>query len=465
MPFGATLHRSRSFWFDQAEPYHASEPLRGEQVSDICVIGGGINGISTAYHLRQQDASCNVALLEAEVVGFGASGRNAGQLIVTFGGTNFEANLRRFGAARMGEGWRYVAQGLERIEQFMARDGTSCDYTNTGFIEVSLIHESPALFNRYRNFVEAIGQSGLLQPLSADQMAAGFDSPYLGAGLYDSRGGQLDPLKLIRRLKAAAERLGASVYENSPVAHIDVSGSRIRVSTGAGTITCSKLVLATNAYTHLLDGLQSISASALQRPMIIHAGVTEPLPLDRWEAVGWVQRCGVNVLSKLFYSFGPTIDGRLVYVGGYHANMPKGRDMGQEINPGFIADGHRHLEQFFPAFRGIRTTQSWGGPISITYNAIPHIGAARDPRILYACGCWGHGMPLGMENGVTLAALALDRGSEHSETWFVRSPKAHWPNRVLVDLAAEPIVAMHRRNYRRLGAAMVPPLRFERYRA
>lgn len=455
-----TYHRGRSYWFDRASPYAPSEPLKGDQRADVCIIGGGINGVSTAYHLKQADPGCDVALIESEVVGFGASGRNAGQLIVTFGGGDFRANLRRFGAERMGAGWDYVDKGVQRIEQFIADEAIECDYTQTGFIEVSLRQDSPTLFDAYSRYVDQIGQRKSLTQLSADQMATAFDSPYLGAGIYDSRGGQLDPLKLVRGIKQGAERLGARVYENSPVAHIETSGAQIEVITGAGRIRCSKLVLATNAYTHLLDGLRTIDAERLQSPMMVYASVTEPLTPAQWEAVGWARRCGVNVLSELFYSFGPTIDGRLVYVSGYYLGFPRGRELGPEINTRFLTEGHGHLEQFFPALRGIKTVQTWGGPISITYDSVPHIGVSRDPRILYACGCWGHGMPIGARNGQTLAELALDRTTENTDMWFVRNPKKHWPNRVLVNFASNRIVSLRRSSNRRKGARMSPPLRF-----
>ncbi len=205
----------------------------------------------------------------------------------------------------MGEGWRYVARGLTRIEAFMADEGADCDYAPTGYIEARLRHDSPVLFDRYRDYIDAIGQGEAKTLLSSDEIAAEFDTPYLGAGLYDPRGGQLNPLKLLRQLKAAAERLGARCFENSPVIGVDVSGPTIRISTGMGTVTCSKLVLASNGYTHLLAGLDGIGASTLQRPMLIRAGVTAPLTSAQWEAVGWSRRCGVNVLSDLFYSFAP----------------------------------------------------------------------------------------------------------------------------------------------------------------
>lgn len=461
MSFEGLFHRARSYWFDSAPVYSPSPCLRGERKVDVCIIGAGINGLSTAYHLKKADAACEVALLEAEVVGFGASGRNAGQLIATFGGGDFRANVKRFGAERIGAGWSYVARGIEAIEALIEDEGIDCDYAGTGFVEVSLLSDGPKLFDDYCRYVDEIGQMPAMTLLSADEVKQGFASPYLGAAVYDRRGGQFHPIKFLRGLKHAAEQCGASIYENSPVARIETSGSEIEVITGMGRIRCNKLVLATNAYTHLLDGLQPIRAERFQSPMIVHASVTEPLTAAQWEAVGWAKRCGVNVLSDLFYSFGPTIDGRLVYVGGYFLGFPKGRDLGPEINTHFLKNGHAHLEQFFPALEGIKTVQTWGGPISITADYIPHVGVTSDPRILAACGCWGHGMPIGMQNGQTMADLALDMRTENSEAWFVRNPKKHWPNRTLVHFASNRIVSLRRSSNRRKGAKMSPPLGFD----
>src|ERR1700730_3573727 len=105
----AIWHRGRSHWFDASASYNPSEPLRGEVRVDCCIIGAGITGLSAAYHLEQLEPSASVALIEAEVVGYGGSGRNAGQLIVSFGrGDHLGVLVRRHGAENIGAAWTYA---------------------------------------------------------------------------------------------------------------------------------------------------------------------------------------------------------------------------------------------------------------------------------------------------------------------------------------------------------------------
>lgn len=455
-----THHRSRSHWFNQADAYLPSPPLEGENRVDVCVIGAGVTGLATAYNLRRKDAACSVAVLEAEVVGFGASGRNAGQLIVAFGGSSGGALLKKYGPIRVGEAFEYIGQGITAIEQLLADEGIDCDYDPTGYIEAALRVDGEAGLDGYGRFLDAIGQGGHMTRLTQAQVNDAVDSPYLGAAIHDARGGQFNPLKLVRGLKRAAEARGAAVYENSPVVGIDTDGATIAVHTGSGTIRCARLVLATNAYTHLLPDLQGIGAGRLQTPMIVHASVTEPLSESQWAAVRWEERYGINLLSDLFYSFAPTRDGRLLYVGGHYVSLPSGPSMGSEISLPFLREGSAHLQSFFPALQGIRTTQTWSGAISATADFIPHVGVSSDPRILYACGCWGHGVPLGMRNGSTLADLALGMDSDSARLWFVDRAKPRFPHPRLVGLVSSQVVARRRATNRKMGRAMNPPLAF-----
>jgi glycine/D-amino acid oxidase-like deaminating enzyme len=219
-------------------------------------------------------------------------------------------------------------------------------------------------------------------------------------------------------------------------------------------------VLATNAFTHQLHGLNRLKAARQQNPMIVHASVTEPLRDEHWSAVGWSKRFGVNVVSDLFYSFAPTSDGRLVYVGGYYLESPERNELGPEVSLPFKVEGHAHLESFFPALKGLQTTQTWGGPISTTLDFIPHVGEMADSRVAYGVGCWGHGMPLGARNGRTLAELALGRRTESTQMWFVNRRPDLWPSRFLATYGTRRVAQLRRITNRRIGSAMVPPLQF-----
>lgn len=456
-----TFYRSRSHWFDRAAEYTPTAPLEGEVRVDVCVVGAGVTGLSAAYNLRRKDPGCSVAVLESEVVGFGASGRNAGQLIVAFGGSGGVAMLKKYGVDRTRDAFGYIGEGIGAIEQLLADEAIDCDYDPTGYLETALRIDGDGGIERYGRFVDAIGQSAHMTHMTQAQVNEAVDSPHLGAAIHDARGGQFNPLKLVRGLRDASIARGAKIYESSPVVAIDTGGATIAVHTGAGTVRCDRLILATNAYTHLLPGLETIGVARLQTPMIVHASVTEPVSAAQWDAVRWERRYGINLLSDLFYSFAPTRDGRLLYVGGHYVTLPSGPVLGPEVSLPFRAEGIAHLHSFFPALRGLRATQTWGGAISATADFIPHVGVSRDPRILYACGCWGHGVPLGMRNGDTLADLALDRESDATRLWFVDRKKPRFPHRALVRLVSTQQVARRRATNRKMGSTMTPPLKFD----
>ena len=250
------------------------------------------------------------------------------------------------------------------------------------------------------------------------------------------------------------------IFENSPAARILTGEGRITVHTGMGSVRCKKLILATNAFTHLVGGIDELGLMREQTPLIVKGIVTEPIDDERWEQAGWPRMCGVNVQSQLFYSFAPTADRRILYVGGYYTSAPWDRNLLPEVEWRLKQEGQQHLEAFFPAFKGVKTAQTWGGPVSITPDWIPHVGFARDPRILYACGCWGNGMPLGAQNGLTLAELVLDRKTENTSMWFVQRKKQRWPSRTLAGVLATSVIFRRRRGNRKKAKLLSPPLRF-----
>lgn len=453
------MHHSKSFWFNTAGPYQPCEPLGGDIHADVCIVGGGIAGVSAAYHLCKLEPSVRVVLLEAEVVGYGASGRNAGQLIVQFGGGSLANLVRKYGAANIGEAYRYVHEGIQLIADLSAAEGFSCDFAATGYLKASLAVEGDREIELHHRLFDMMGQASHFTRLSAAEVAGEFRSPYLGSALFDSRGGQFNPLKLVRGVRDSALRRGAEIYENSPVSRIDLEGPDVLLHTGCGSVRAKKVILATNAYSHQLSGVSKIGMGRIQTPLMVKGIVTEPLSDEQWLNAGWPRKSGVNVLSALFYSFAPTVDGRILYVGGYYTSAPNGRSLAPEIEPRLKDPDH--LAAFFPALKGVKVAQTWGGPISATADWLPHVGASRDPRLFYASGCWGHGMAVNTQNGRTLAELVLGRSSARTEAFFVKRPKVAWPSRTLASLLATSIIHKRRRSHRKIGGQLDPKLRFE----
>ena len=454
----STFHRARSHWLNNGAPYQPNAPLEGDHKADVCVIGAGITGLSTAYHLMLRSPGLRVVVLEQEVVGFGASGRNAGQLLVSFGGGDMGDHIRRHGAENVGEALSHVESGINLIHGLKIEEEIDCDFEATGYLKTSLRVEGDREVERHLKMFEQVGHGRYYSQLTQAQLESELHSPHLGAALYDPRGGQFNPLKLVRGLKVAAEGRGAQIHESSPVVAIRRHASHLSVETGLGSVNCEKLVLATNAFTHLLAGGRELSLHREQYPLISRATITAPLSDADWESAGWPRRSGVNVLSSLFFSFMPTRDGRILWVGGFYTHAPKGGALGPEAHASLR--GSNFVGHFFPRMAHVPNVQTWGGPISITADWTPHVGFTSDPRIVYACGCWGHGMALSTANGRALADLTLNPDGEASRIWFIRRTKRRWPSRWLSDIVAQKVIRDRRRGNRKIASSMSPPMTF-----
>lgn len=452
--------KRHSYWIDSVPATAPANALDRPITADVCIVGGGVTGLSTAYHLSRLDPTLRIVLLEAGTIGQGASGRNAGQAIVALGQNDFGAQLRRHGAANLAAAYHYVAEGITLLADLCREERIECDWRPTGYLEVCLEAEGEGPIDAYRDFLTAIGQRDFIEPVSAADIALELKSPLLGKALFDRRGGQFNPLKLARGLRSAAAERGVIIHENSAVQRIATRSDGIRIDTGQGSVSCGRLVLATNGYSHLLRGIGRLARA--QSPLFVYANITEPLSAETWRQLNWSRRCGVNVLSEMFFSFAPTADGRILYVGGYNAVAPAGRSMVYDHSAGFERDGPAHLGTFFPPLRAARTTHSWGGPISVTADFVPHVGRTEDNRILYAAGCWGHGIPIALHNGRTLAELTLAKESASTRSWLVARDKRLWPNRYVGAQMMNLMLALHRSALRRSAREMIPPISFSR---
>jgi len=446
------------YWIDSVPAGAAAPSLDRNITADICIVGGGATGLSTAYHLSRLDPTLRIVLVEASAIGQGASGRNAGQAIVALGHHDFVAQLRRYGAANLATAYRYVAEGITLLADLCREEQIECDWRPTGYLEVGLQADGERPIDAYQDFLATIGQQDFIEPVSAADIALELKSPLLGKALFDRRGGQFNPLKLVRGLRMAAVERGVAIYEYSAVRRIATRPDGITVDTVQGSVSCGTLILATNGYSHLLRGVGALARA--QSPLFVYANITEPLSPEIWRQLNWPRRCGVNVLSDMFFSFAPTADGRILYVGGYNTAAPSGRSMAHDHSAGFERDGPRHLGTFFAPLRAARTTHSWGGPISVTADFVPHVGRTGDDRILYAAGCWGHGIPIAMHNGRTLAELTLGKESASTCSWLVTRKKRVWPNRYIGAQAMNLMLALHRRALRRSARDMIPPISF-----
>lgn len=421
-----TQFSNRSFWIDDYGDYLPGQPLQDDINVDVAIIGGGYTGMATAWELMQRDDSVSVAVLESEIVGFGASGRNMGWVVPHFGLDQATINSL-YGKTRTKEAYEYCAQGVAYVRKMIDSFAMQSDYRHSGVMRVALgKHGLPAL-DEMQKLYDDLGVGDELEWLDRDALQREINSPLMEGGIYEPNMGTLNPCKHVREWKRLAMDAGVSVFENTPATCIDRAGGKVRVQTPRGDVLADKLVLATNAYSHLLKGEIGQAVARDQAPVFVQLLVTEPLSDAQWNELRWQRRNAIEGTLNLFHHFVPTPDGRIMLGFVHHLGVPKRNDMAYDFNPANRELVIRHFRQIFPCIKEVKVVQEWGGPISATLDLVPHIGFVGDERVIYATGCWGHGVALSHQNGRTIADLLCGQETERTDFWVVKRKPRKWP--------------------------------------
>ena len=407
-----------SFWLATCPPYQPNAPLQGEVHADVAIIGGGFTGMSTAYYLRKADPSLKVVVLESEVIGFGASGRN-GSFAMTVIGLGIDVLAMLKGKQAALEGHRYMERAVDTVGELVEENNLDCDYTRPGFLRMAT---TPGYVKKIKKQIElchALGITGI-DWLERDAARAEVNSDlYLGAW-WEPRMALVNPVKLVREMKRVAQNLGAEIYEHTPVTTIE-RGANFTLQTPGGNVIAQKIVFATNAYSHLFPMIRR-----KQIPAWTYMVATEPLSDKQFDAIGWQHRQGVEDARNLIHYYRISPDNRLLMGGG-----PVGLGFGDNMNFDSDANAWRHLEEHigyvFPALKGIKITHRWGGPFSVTVDLTPALGYVGDKRAVYSLGCIGHGVSMSHLNGQTIRDLILEKQTDLTDVFFVNRRVIPWP--------------------------------------
>jgi glycine/D-amino acid oxidase-like deaminating enzyme len=411
-------HRDKSYWLENYGPYTPSPSLEGDLVVDVAIIGAGYTGLSTAINLCQDQPGLQVAVLEGEVVGFGASGRNGGFSMTLFG---LEPAVTKaiFGHQRAIEAHRYMERAVDYVDDLINKHDMQCDYWFPGFLRAAT---TPGYVKRIQHDLDILTSMGVtgIEWLDAEQIRTELNSPRFLGGWWEPRCGLLDPAKQARELKRVAQESGGRIFEGTPVAEIQ-RGERFTLTTPGGKVYAEKIAFATNAYSHLIPELKS-----KQIPAFTHMVITEPLKEEHFAEIGWANRQGIEDARNLVHYFRLTIDNRLA-MGGSDVSISYGQDMDCDSNERIFRDLERDINWLLPSLKGIRMTHRWGGPVSVPVDLAPAIGYIGDQRAVYSLGCVGHGVSMAHLNGRTLADLILELQTDLTEVWFVNRRMIPWP--------------------------------------
>jgi glycine/D-amino acid oxidase-like deaminating enzyme len=437
----------RPYWLATLPAREPSPSLRGGAEADLCVVGGGFTGLWAALHAKADDPERDVVLLEAETIGFGASGRNGGFAIgsLTHG---LENGLARFGD-EIGLLERLGRENLAGMLADLERHGIDCDLELTGELTPSVAAyqddwpaETAELYGRFGYDVEVFPD--------AAAMRAEVDSPiYRGGAWVKDAGGVLDPAKLAIGLYEAARRAGVRVHEGSPVTALEREGDAVLVRTAAGSVRARRVVVGTSAYPSPVPAIRRYVA-----PVYDYALMTEPLSPARRRALGWARRQGIGDGGNRFHYYRLSADDRLLW-GGFDAVYRRGGPVRPELDDHDATFG-RLVQNFrvtFPQLEDVRFTHRWGGAIDTCSRFSVFFGTALGGRVAYAAGYTGLGVVAG-RFGARVALDLLDgRDTEATHSRYVRRKPVPFPpeplRNAVIQLTRNRLAAADRRDGRR----------------
>ena len=392
-----------SYYAASANPAPARDHLSGDIETDVCVIGAGYTGLSTALFLLEH--GFRVVVLEAAKVGFGASGRNGGQIVNSYS-RDIDTVERSAGseAARLIGAMAF--EGGHIIRERVARYGIDCDLKSGGVFaafnakQMHHLESQKTLWERYGyDQLEMLDQDSIRNVVACER--------YTG-GMLDHGGGHIHPLNLALGEAAAVESLGGVIYEQSPAVRID-RGSSPRIHTQHGQVSAKFIVVAGNAY---LGGLVP-ELAAKSMPCGTQVIATEPLESELAATLLPQDYC-VEDCNYLLDYFRLSADKRLIYGGGvvYGARDPA--DIDSIVRPKMLKN--------FPQLRDVKTEFAWTGNFLMTLSRLPQVGRLGD-NIYYSQGCSGHGVTYTHVAGKVIAEAL--RGQAERFDAFASLP--HYP--------------------------------------
>ncbi len=364
--------------------------LVGAHEVDVCIIGGGFTGLSAACSLTEQGYS--VALLEAKRVGWGASGRNGGQMIRGFVGQ--DRMHRYWGAEKAKDIAALTFAGHDLIRRRLDAYDIDCDL-QPGWLEVATTpRQLSSLYHHYNEMETAFPDRGW-QFMGAEDVAHHIGSNRFLGGMLCRSDGHLHPLKLCLGLARGAVSNGALIFENSAVIEID-QGKRVTVCTDAGSVAASHLIVAAN--THHALPLPAVHGYASAASSYIIA--TEPVGADQLTELRQNQ-WAICDTKKVCDYFRMTADGRILFGGRVNYSGRRPKSVREVLMP--------RLLKVWPQLDGIRITHEWGGRLGVALGSTPLLGQIGD-NIWYGFGYTGHGVNMGNLVGDILAeAIAGNR--------------------------------------------------------
>jgi glycine/D-amino acid oxidase-like deaminating enzyme len=414
-----TDYRARSMWLDGFPGELDPRPsLTGPADADVVIVGAGFTGLWTAYYLKKADPHLRVVVLEREIAGFGASGRNGGWCHTTFPGSR-ELAEKTHGRQAVIDQQRALHQTVYEIQRVVQEESIDARFHLGGQLDLAL---TPVQLLRLREAVEyerswGFGEEDYRALSAADMRDRIKVAGCLGAG-YTPHGAAVDPARLARGLAEVVEKLGVPIYERTPVTRLEPHVA----STPLGDVRADIVVRATEAFTPELPGFERTLV-----PIYSLMIGTEPLPDSFWDQVGWTgQEVFGDFRFLIFYAM-HTDDGRIA-IGGRGAPYHFGSRLSEQFERDPAVRDHLRtlLAELFPAIGDVEVTHHWGGAIAAPRDWYTSVGLDKASGMAWAGAYVGDGVSTTNLAGRTLRDLIMRQRTELTALPWVNHRSKQW---------------------------------------
>ena len=408
-----------SLWLDDISDGLVARPtLSGDVQVDVAIVGAGYTGLWTAYYLLKDSPGLRVAIIEKEIAGFGASGRNGGWCSALFAAAPHKI-AKRYGRPATIAMQRAMFETVDEVGRVGELEGIAMDFHKGGTLTLAL---SAAHEERVRNHLAEERAWGFTEAdarwLSKEELEPRLRSVGARGASFTPHCARVHPARLVRGLADKVEQLGATIYERTPATSIGVR----KVLTPGGTVSADVIVQATEGYTAALP-----RSRRRLLPLYSLMIATEPLPGEVWDEIGWAGRETIHDGRHLLIYAQRTADDRIA-IGGrgapYHFGSSIKDDYDRE--PKVFEALKSVLSQMFPATRDARVTHSWGGCLGVPRDWMTSVGYDERAGIAWAGGYAGDGVSTTNLAGRTLRDLVLKRDTDLLRLPWVNHHSRRW---------------------------------------
>ena len=414
----------RSFWLEEALGSEQAEPapaLDTDMHADVCIVGGGYTGLWTALQLKDAAPNLDIVLLERDICGSGASGRNGGFLVSWW--AKFLTLRKLCGNAEALRIAQACETGIDDIIAFCNDNAIDAKIRQDGWLWAATSKAQLGLWSETLDAL-ALNDVSPFVEWPPDEVATRSGSPVHMAGVFDRKAAQVQPALLARGLRRVAIERGVRIYESTPLNSLSLTNPAI-VQTPKASVRAEKVVLAMNAW--------SVRWAAIRKAVAVVSGdiiITPPIP-DELEQMGWTDGLGVSDGRALVHYYRTTLDGRIAFgKGGMSGRFCFGGHVGNQVEGESELSGHLldWLRKIYPTLSSMAAPTSWRGPVDRTQSGLPvfwHLGDYKN--VFFGVGFSGNGVGPTHLAGKILASLALERQDEWASCPLVRAPERDFP--------------------------------------